>query len=175
MRVPALTFPVRGATEFVATMPVPASPSGGHIGIPGCSRTGRTSAATLRRRADLGRRPRRVGAESFGGLAGVAMRGSLEALESRTSLAVGLVSFRPAVPLCRSRRRGVVGVVRYIGMDVHREFAQLAVVEDGLVRDEAGSRSRRRRCEAGRLIFASMIITRALASTKPSSGKRPRT
>jgi hypothetical protein len=29
-----------------------------------------------------------------------------------------------------------VGVVRYIGMDVHREFAQLAVVEDGLVRDE---------------------------------------
>jgi hypothetical protein len=26
--------------------------------------------------------------------------------------------------------------VRYIGMDVHREFAQLAVVEDGLVRDE---------------------------------------
>ena len=29
-----------------------------------------------------------------------------------------------------------MGVVRYIGMDVHREFAQLAVVEDGLVRDE---------------------------------------
>jgi hypothetical protein len=28
-----------------------------------------------------------------------------------------------------------VGSVRYIGMDVHREFAQLAVVEDGLVRD----------------------------------------
>jgi transposase len=27
-------------------------------------------------------------------------------------------------------------VVRYIGMDVHREFAQLAVLEDGLVRDE---------------------------------------
>jgi transposase len=27
-------------------------------------------------------------------------------------------------------------MVRYIGMDVHREFAQLAVVEDGLVRDE---------------------------------------
>jgi transposase len=27
-------------------------------------------------------------------------------------------------------------VVRYIGMDVHREFVQLAVVEDGLVRDE---------------------------------------
>src|SRR5215210_825237 len=27
-------------------------------------------------------------------------------------------------------------MVRYIGMDVHREFAQLAVVEDGLVHDE---------------------------------------
>jgi transposase len=27
-------------------------------------------------------------------------------------------------------------VTRYIGMDVHREFAQLAIVEDGLVRDE---------------------------------------
>lgn len=27
-------------------------------------------------------------------------------------------------------------MVRYIGMHVHREFAQLAVVEDGLVRDE---------------------------------------
>jgi transposase len=27
-------------------------------------------------------------------------------------------------------------MVRYIGMDVHREFAQLAVAEDGLVRDE---------------------------------------
>src|SRR4051812_43033058 len=27
-------------------------------------------------------------------------------------------------------------MVRYIGMDVHREFAQLAVVEDGLLRDE---------------------------------------
>ena len=27
-------------------------------------------------------------------------------------------------------------MVRYIGMDVHREFAQLAVLEDGLVRDE---------------------------------------
>jgi len=34
------------------------------------------------------------------------------------------------------KEKGVVGVVRYIGMDVHREFAQLAVVEDGLVRDE---------------------------------------
>jgi hypothetical protein len=30
-------------------------------------------------------------------------------------------------------KKGVVGVMRYIGMDVHREFAQLAVVEDGLV------------------------------------------
>lgn len=26
--------------------------------------------------------------------------------------------------------------MRYIGMDVHREFAQLAVVENGLLRDE---------------------------------------
>jgi transposase len=26
-------------------------------------------------------------------------------------------------------------MVRYVGMDVHREFAQLAVMEDGLVRD----------------------------------------
>jgi len=34
------------------------------------------------------------------------------------------------------KQKGVAGVVRYIGMDVHREFAQLAVVEDGLVRDE---------------------------------------
>ena len=34
MLVPALTFPVRGAMLFVATMPVPASPSGGHIGTP---------------------------------------------------------------------------------------------------------------------------------------------
>ena len=31
--VPADTFPVRTATLFVATIPVPASPSGGHIGI----------------------------------------------------------------------------------------------------------------------------------------------
>jgi hypothetical protein len=31
---------------------------------------------------------------------------------------------------------GKHGMVRYIGMDVHREFAQLAVLEDGLVRDE---------------------------------------
>jgi hypothetical protein len=33
-------------------------------------------------------------------------------------------------------RRRELRVVRYIGMDVHREFAQLAVLEDGLVRDE---------------------------------------
>ena len=35
-----------------------------------------------------------------------------------------------------SIKEGACEVVRYIGMDVHREFAQLAVVEDGLVRDE---------------------------------------
>ncbi len=34
--VPADTFPVRLVTLFVATIPVPASPSGGHKGIPGC-------------------------------------------------------------------------------------------------------------------------------------------
>ena len=40
----ALTLPVRGATEFVATMPVPASPSGGHSGMPGARRpTGRAA------------------------------------------------------------------------------------------------------------------------------------
>jgi transposase len=27
-------------------------------------------------------------------------------------------------------------VARFVGMDVHREFAQLAAVEDGIVRDE---------------------------------------
>ena len=32
--VPADTFPVLTATLFVATIPVPASPSGGHTGIP---------------------------------------------------------------------------------------------------------------------------------------------
>ena len=37
MLVPALTLPVRGATEFVATIPVPASPSGGHMVAPGLS------------------------------------------------------------------------------------------------------------------------------------------
>ena len=41
--------------------------------------------------------------------------------------------------------------MRYIGMDVHREFAQLAAVEDGLVRD-VGSQSHRKRCDSGLLI-----------------------
>ena len=36
MLVPALTLPVRCETELVATMPVPASPSGGQRGIPAC-------------------------------------------------------------------------------------------------------------------------------------------
>ena len=35
--VPAETLPVRAATLFVATMPVPASPSGGASGIPAFS------------------------------------------------------------------------------------------------------------------------------------------
>ena len=35
--VPALTLPVRGATELVAVMPVPASPSGGQSGMPALS------------------------------------------------------------------------------------------------------------------------------------------
>ena len=35
MLVPALTLPVRGVTEQVATMPVPASPSGGQSTAPG--------------------------------------------------------------------------------------------------------------------------------------------
>ena len=34
MLVPAERLPVLGATAFVATMPVPASPSGGQNGIP---------------------------------------------------------------------------------------------------------------------------------------------
>jgi hypothetical protein len=46
------------------------------------------------------------------------------------------VSFRPSGSRLSIKEKGVVGVVRYIGMDVHREFAQVAVVEDGLVRDE---------------------------------------
>ena len=37
MLVPALTLPVRGATELVATIPVPASPSGGHTAAPAAS------------------------------------------------------------------------------------------------------------------------------------------
>ena len=36
MEVPAETLPVRTRTEFVATMPVPASPSGGASTMPGC-------------------------------------------------------------------------------------------------------------------------------------------
>ena len=36
--VPAETLPDRGRTAFVATIPVPASPSGGHSGTPGGSR-----------------------------------------------------------------------------------------------------------------------------------------
>ena len=35
--VPADTLPVRSATLLVATMPVPASPSGGQSGTPACS------------------------------------------------------------------------------------------------------------------------------------------
>ena len=46
MDVPAETLPVRGATELVATIPVPASPSGGQSGMPGRSRpVGSSSAA----------------------------------------------------------------------------------------------------------------------------------
>ena len=36
MEVPAETLPVRTRTELVATMPVPASPSGGARTMPGC-------------------------------------------------------------------------------------------------------------------------------------------
>ena len=35
--VPAETLPVRGSTAWVATMPVPASPSGGAVIAPGCN------------------------------------------------------------------------------------------------------------------------------------------
>ena len=45
MLVPALTLPVRGATAFVATMPVPASPSGGQSGMPGRSAPDGSSSA----------------------------------------------------------------------------------------------------------------------------------
>ena len=38
--VPAETLPVRSATLLVATMPVPASPSGGQSGIPACELPG---------------------------------------------------------------------------------------------------------------------------------------
>ena len=36
MDVPAEILPVRFRTLLVAVMPVPASPSGGHMGAPGC-------------------------------------------------------------------------------------------------------------------------------------------
>ena len=39
--VPAETLPERGRTALVATMPVPASPSGGQSGMPGCKLPGR--------------------------------------------------------------------------------------------------------------------------------------
>ena len=45
------------------------------------------------------------------------------------------MSFRPSGFPTSVDGEGSVRVVRYVGMDVHREFAQLAVVEDGLVRD----------------------------------------
>ena len=60
MLVPALTLPVRGATELVATIPVPASPSGGHIGAPGRrAPVGSSSRAPSvgQRAGRLGRRP----------------------------------------------------------------------------------------------------------------------
>src|SRR2546428_14196671 len=43
------------------------------------------------------------------------------------------VSFCPAVP-ARGREERAMG--RCIGMDIHRDFAQVAVVENGLLRDE---------------------------------------
>ena len=46
--VPADTFPVRTPTLSVATIPVPASPSGGHNGIPACKEpVGSNNAAPL--------------------------------------------------------------------------------------------------------------------------------
>ncbi len=54
--VPALTFPVRGLTAPVATIPVPASPSGGHSGMPDSRRPlGSRSAAPARVRAPAAR------------------------------------------------------------------------------------------------------------------------
>ena len=44
-RVPAETLPVRGAIELVATIPVPASPSGGQTGMPARSRPAGSSSA----------------------------------------------------------------------------------------------------------------------------------
>jgi hypothetical protein len=40
-------------------------------------------------------------------------------------------------------------MVRFIGMDVHREFAQLAVVEDSVLRDEGRIEVTPRRCARG--------------------------
>jgi Glycosyl hydrolases family 16 len=51
----------------------------------------------------------------------------------RERVSVGVVPSQRLPIVDHGRARGVV---RYIGMDVHREFAQLAVVEDDLVRDE---------------------------------------
>jgi hypothetical protein len=53
IEVPALTFPVNGATALVATIPVPPSPSGGHMGIPGFS----VPVGSSRRAPDSDRRP----------------------------------------------------------------------------------------------------------------------
>ena len=66
--VPADVLPVRRPTELVATIPVPASPSGGHTGIPASSfpDTSRSFAPSAVRlpasspaERDLGRTPRR--------------------------------------------------------------------------------------------------------------------
>jgi hypothetical protein len=52
------------------------------------------------------------------------------------------------------KENGVVWVVRYIGMDVHREFAQLAVLRLDWCAPWAGSASRRKHCDSGRPVFA---------------------
>ena len=51
--VPAETLPVRAATAFVATMPVPASPSGGAMSAPGL----RTPVGSMRRAPSSVSRP----------------------------------------------------------------------------------------------------------------------
>jgi hypothetical protein len=51
--------------------------------------------------------------------------------------------------------RGTCWAVRYVGMDVHREFAQPAVVEDCLVRDE------------GRIAVTPEALRRWLLSSAP--------